>query len=82
MRDLTFHVLASDDGMFLLEANVWGDFLEVYDCYSISSTETIPDDLKGKKLYAEVIDFACFVLGLDHDDVYLTDEDETKILYA
>lgn len=75
MDDLTtYHALAVDDGRFLAE-------IEVEDSTHVAEIIT-PDD-NGYTLVFSFRDMRNEVaahLGIDDEDVYITDEDETTII--
>ena len=76
-----YHLLDSEDGWFLLEIEVCDGLAEFSDPYSHDFTMDV-EGLHGEQLYKELHDHAAFELGLDHEDCYLTDENESTILAA
>lgn len=75
-----FHVLSADDGSLLAEIELADGIAEMYNTYTEFGTD-IFTGLDGEILYAELHDWATAILGIDHEDAYLTDEDETETLW-
>ena len=71
----TLHVLDAYTGEFL--GGLERRFGSEYELYT-------PDDSTyfNAGSIEEAHDEACFFLGIGHDECYITDEDETKIVYA
>lgn len=78
---LTFHILDQENGEQLAECILQDGIAALYDGATDYGTETM-HEVEGEALYKEIIDFAAFALGVGHSDIYLTDEDETRILRA
>ena len=75
-----YHILSSDDGSFLAEIELSDGIAEMYNLHTEFGTNAFAG-LEGDLLYAELHDWATFELGIDHEDAYLTDEDETETLW-
>ena len=75
-----YHVVSSDDGSFLAEIELANGLAEMYNTYDEFGTNFF-GSLKGETLYAELHDWATAMLGIDHDDADLTDEDELEVLW-
>lgn len=71
----TYHALAADDGRFLAE-------IELEDSTGVAEISTLDDSffaiVNGVR---ELVNEVAAYLGIDDSEVYLTDEDETEILY-
>ena len=78
---LVYHILDQEGGEFLAECTVKDGIAELYNDATDYGTETM-QEVEGEGLYREIIDFAAWALGVGHGDIYLTDEDETRILWA
>lgn len=77
----TIHVLSSENGEFLA-AFERHEFGNVWDFWAEDGTDsTFHSHAKGNDLFREMEDFASFELGLSAEDLYLTNEDETEILW-
>jgi len=75
-----YHILSSDDDTFLAEIELKNGLAEMYNLYTSYGTSLFSEP-EGETLYAELLSWACFELGIDNEDACITDEDETEVLY-
>lgn len=81
---MTYHFLSQTTGDFIGAAEmIPGDtYAELWAESGDVDTLVDTDHAKGDELYKVLIDEFSAELGCKHEDIYLTDEDESEILMA
>ena len=75
---IILHILADD---FVGAAEIHDGVIDLWSEDGNVDTHMFVHGMSGDKLYAEILSRFAFELGVDSDDLYLTDENETEILY-